>query len=115
MVEDTSYINNKPKSKATRPRDIHLWSVPDVMKWFRRHCTDYYAYSELFSKHDITGRALVRMNDNTLMRLGITNADHRNAIWREILKLKLKTDIMEIRDLERRNNFSAYDLQTVPV
>lgn len=68
-----------------------------------------------YLQHDITGRALLRMNDNTLIRLGIDNPEHRNNIWREILKLKLKTDIMEIRDLEMRSNFSAYDLQTIPV
>lgn len=66
-------------------------------------------------QHDITGRSLLRINDNTLIRLGISNAEHRNAIWREAMKLRLKTDIMEIRDLETRNNYSSYDLQTIPV
>lgn len=61
-------------------------------------------------QHDITGRALVRINDNTLLRMGITNKDHREAIWREILKLRLKTDIVEIRDLERRHYYFNYDL-----
>lgn len=61
-------------------------------------------------QHDITGRALIRINDNTLLRMGITNKEHRDAIWREILKLRLKTDIMEIRDLERRHNYFNYDL-----
>lgn len=55
-------------------------------------------------QHDITGRALIRMNENTLLRLGIVNTEHREAIWREIMKQRLKTNIMEIRDLERRNN-----------
>jgi len=27
-------------------------------------------------------------------------------IWREIMKLHLKTDILEIRDIERRNNMN---------
>lgn len=42
--------------------------------------------------------------------MGITNKDHREAIWREILKLRLKADIVEIRDLERRHNYFHYDL-----
>lgn len=48
------------------------------------------------------------MHENTLLRLGITNAQHREDIWREIMKLRLKTDILEIRDLERKNNLN-YD------
>lgn len=60
------------------------------------------------SQHDITGRALVRMHENTLLRLGIVNPQHREDIWREIMKLRLKTDILEIRDLERKNNLN-YD------
>lgn len=61
-------------------------------------------------QHDITGRTLVRINDNTLLRMGILNKEHREAIWREILKLRLKADIVEIRDLERRHNYFNYDL-----
>ena len=36
--------------------------------------------------------------------MGITDPVHRDSILREILKQKLKTDIMEIRDLELMNN-----------
>lgn len=66
--------------------------------------------SLFYFQHDITGRALVRINDNTLLRMGITNQEHREVIWREILKLRLKTDIVEIRDLERRHNYFNYNL-----
>ncbi|XP_013199555.1 protein aveugle [Amyelois transitella] len=111
MVEDSSSNTNKPKAKATRPKAVYLWTEADVQKWLRRHCGDYYnLYWERFHEHDITGRALVRINDNTLLRMGITNKDHREAIWREILKLRLKSDIVEIRDLERRHNYFNYDL-----
>lgn len=51
-------------------------------------------------QHEITGRALLRLNDNSLQRMGIQNNRDREAIWREIVKQRLKTDIMEIRDLE---------------
>lgn len=58
------------------------------------------------SQHDITGRVLLRTNENILLRLGIENESHRMDIWREIMKLHLKTDMLEIRDIERRNNMS---------
>nr|CAD7461361.1 unnamed protein product [Timema tahoe] len=92
--------------KTARPRPVYLWSVLDVQKWLRRHCSDYYPlYWEKFQQHDITGRSLIRFNESTLVRLGVDNAEHRQEIWREIMKLRLKTDIIEIRDLERRNNY----------
>lgn len=56
-----------------------------------------------FSQHEITGRALLRLSDNSLRRMGIWNNRDREAIWREIVKQRLKTDIMEIRDLEFMN------------
>lgn len=89
---------------------MYSWNVIDVQKWLRRHCSDYYLqYVEFFIQHDITGRSLLRINDNSLLRLGITNDVHREAIWRQILKLRLKTDIMEIRDLQRYNSNMYYD------
>ena len=53
----------------------------------------------MFSK--VTGRCLVRMNENSLMRLGIIHPEHRQFIWREIGKLRLRTSILSLRDQER--------------
>ncbi|EFA08348.1 Protein aveugle-like Protein [Tribolium castaneum] len=112
MVEETLNNINKPKLKAVnynKPKSVYSWTVVDVQKWLRRHCTDYYAlYVDKFIQNDVTGRTLLRINDNSLLRLGITDVDHREAIWREILKLRLKTDIMEIRDLQRRNTNNMF-------
>lgn len=89
---------------------MYSWTVHDVQKWLRRHCSDYYpAYRNLFLQHEITGRALLRLNDNHLIRLGIKDKTDREAIWREILKLRLKTDIMEIRDLQIDVYNTSYD------
>ena len=78
-------------------------SVVDVQKWLRRHCGDYYhLYAESFLEQEVTGRCLVRMNENSLMRLGIIHPEHRQFIWREIAKLRLRTSILYLRDQERR-------------
>jgi hypothetical protein len=61
-------------------------------------------YAEMFIRHDITGRSLLRLNDNSLYRIGITDDYHRDIILKEILKQRLKKDIMEIKDLEHLNN-----------
>lgn len=48
----------------------------------------------------MNGRALLKINDMALQRMGISNPAHREEVWREIIKLKLKSDVMELRDLE---------------
>jgi len=63
-------------------------------------------YSDLFTQHGICGRALIRMNDVSLERLGISNPEHREEIWRQITKLRLKSDILEMKDMERRLGIS---------
>lgn len=89
------------KANNNKPKSVYSWNVTDVQKWLRRHCGDcFQLYGEKFIEHDITGRTLIRINDNSLLRLGISDMKHREAIWRQILKLRLKTDIMEIKDLE---------------
>lgn len=57
-------------------------------------------HSIALPQHEITGRAMLRINDSSLMRMGIVSHHDREAIWREIVKQRLKTDIMEARDLE---------------
>jgi len=88
---------------------VYLWSVADVVKWLKRHCSEECAaYAENFVQHEITGKVLVRLNDNKLIRLGIDNAANRKEILRQIYKIRLKTDNMEIMDLERQINISMY-------
>ncbi|KAH8254495.1 hypothetical protein KR032_010426 [Drosophila birchii] len=104
MGEETgNSTQNKTRTKTTRPKAVYLWTVSDVLKWYRRHCGEYTQYEQLFAQHDITGRALLRITDSSLQRMGVTDNRDREAIWREIVKQRLKTDIMEIRDMERLN------------
>ncbi|KAG5667597.1 hypothetical protein PVAND_015573 [Polypedilum vanderplanki] len=103
MVEDGEVTYKK--TKTTRPKAVYYWTTADVIKWYRRHCAEYgNEYEDLFVMHDITGRALLRLNDNSLKRMGIKNDVDREAILKEILKQRLKTDIMEIKELENMNN-----------
>jgi len=50
-------------------------------------------------QHDITGVALVRLTQTHLQNMGIAEAKHREDIYREIAKLRLKSDLLEIRNV----------------
>ncbi|XP_076319252.1 sterile alpha motif domain-containing protein aveugle isoform X2 [Tachypleus tridentatus] len=114
MKEDSSTNRSKGPSSPTRDKDaqkesrnrpkaVFFWTNADVMKWLRRQCQEYHSlYSHLFLEHDITGRSLVRIRDTTLESMGISNKEHRDDLCRKILKLKLKSDILEMKDLERK-------------
>jgi len=94
---------NARTGNTARPKSVQQWSVVDVQKWLRRHCGDYYhLYCESFLEQEVTGRCLVRMQENSLMRLGIIHPEHRQFIWREIAKLRLRSSILYLRDQERR-------------
>ncbi|KAL5233526.1 hypothetical protein ACI65C_000936 [Semiaphis heraclei] len=99
ILEDNQNVVKPRNSRAARPKVVYQWTVQDVQKWF-----DYYVlYGEKFLQHEIIGRALIRINENQLYRMGIINQDHSQDICREILKLRLKTYILEFRDLECNN------------
>lgn len=88
---------------ARRPKPVFFWTNGEVMKWLKRCCEEYYElYGNIFLENEITGRSLIRINEQTLKRMGIENEIHRDEIARIILKLKLKSDIIEIKDLERK-------------
>lgn len=138
MVEEKSSspeknVKQKPISTLTqglRPKPAYLWTVNEVQKWFKRHCGEYERYAPLFAQvyivpealfprvhhplthlslqHEISGQALLRITDNTLLRMGIKDDKDREAIMREIGKQRLKTDIVDFRDLESMN--AHYDL-----
>lgn len=95
--------NNDDNLSTRRPRPVFFWTNGEVMKWFKRCCQEYYElYGDKFLDNEITGRSLIRINNETLKRMGIDNQKHRDEITRIILKLKLKSDMIEIKDLERK-------------
>lgn len=106
ITPNTSDTNNKTYSSQDRdsqrkskmrPKPVFFWSNAEVIKWLRRHCQEYHSlYAPMFFEHDITGRSLVRITDTTLEKMGIEDGTHREELCREILKLKLKSDIVAL-------------------
>lgn len=114
LYSSSSNSYNKAGQDSRRPKPVFFWNNADVMKWLKRHCEEYYGlYGQLFLEHEITGRSLVRMNDVSLERMGINDAEHREELCRIILKLKLKSDILEMKDLEKKSEFSMVSSMTI--
>lgn len=103
--------NNDVKASnldSNRPKPVFFWSNAEVMKWLKRHCEQFYGeYGHFFVDNDITGRSLVHLDLKSLEKMGIKNEDHRDELYRTILKLKIKSDILELKHLERNGDLNS--------
>lgn len=71
MVEETTQ-SNRPRSKMARPKPVYLWTVGDVLKWYRRHCSEYL---ELFSKVRQKRKISIALNVLTDSRIKLENSN----------------------------------------
>ncbi|KAM7074851.1 sterile alpha motif domain-containing protein 12 isoform 4-T4 [Molossus nigricans] len=82
--------------KLSKP--VALWTQQDVCKWLKKHCpSQYQIYSESFKQHDITGRALLRLTDKKLERMGIAQENLRQHILQQVLQLKVREEVRNLQ------------------
>uniref|UniRef100_A0A2D4LAR4 SAM domain-containing protein n=1 Tax=Micrurus spixii TaxID=129469 RepID=A0A2D4LAR4_9SAUR len=92
--------------KLTKP--VALWSQQDVCKWLKKHCpSQYQIYSESFKQHDITGRALLRLTDKKLERMGIVQESLRQHILQQVLQLKVREEVRNLQLLTQEFSKSS--------
>uniref|UniRef100_A0A8C7E5H4 Sterile alpha motif domain containing 12 n=1 Tax=Naja naja TaxID=35670 RepID=A0A8C7E5H4_NAJNA len=92
--------------KLTKP--VALWSQQDVCKWLKKHCpSQYQIYSESFKQHDITGRALLRLTDKKLERMGIAQESLRQHILQQVLQLKVREEVRNLQLLTQEFSKSS--------
>ncbi|XP_076441533.1 sterile alpha motif domain-containing protein 12-like [Babylonia areolata] len=86
-----------------KPKPLYFWTSADVNKWWRKHggrC--YEQYGDLLTKHDVGGRTLIRMNEIKLEKIGITNVEDRHELMQHILRLRLKHEMADLKNLDQR-------------
>ncbi|XP_066121869.1 sterile alpha motif domain-containing protein 12 isoform X2 [Saccopteryx bilineata] len=98
--------------KLSKP--VALWTQQDVCKWLKKHCPNQYQiYSESFKQHDITGRALLRLTDKKLERMGIAQENLRQHILQQVLQLKVREEVRNLRLLTQVHAVSICVSDTV--
>ncbi|XP_017913864.1 PREDICTED: sterile alpha motif domain-containing protein 12 isoform X4 [Capra hircus] len=94
--------------KLSKP--VALWTQQDVCKWLKKHCPNQYQiYSESFKQHDITGRALLRLTDKKLERMGIAQENLRQLILQQVLQLKVREEVRNLQLLTQDKNSQKQD------
>ncbi|XP_045915380.1 sterile alpha motif domain-containing protein 12 isoform X2 [Micropterus dolomieu] len=92
------------ESELSRPgyvklsKPVALWTQQDVCKWLKKHCPNQHQiYSDSFKQHDITGRALMRLTDRKLERMGIMQDAQRQHILQQVLQLRVREEVRTLQ------------------
>ncbi|XP_028820014.1 sterile alpha motif domain-containing protein 12 isoform X2 [Denticeps clupeoides] len=92
------------ESELTKPgnvklsKPVALWTQQDVCKWLKKHCPNQHQiYSDSFKQHDITGRALMRLTDRKLERMGIVQESQRQHILQQVLQLRVREEVRTLQ------------------
>ncbi|XP_034401336.1 sterile alpha motif domain-containing protein 12 [Cyclopterus lumpus] len=92
------------ESELSRPgyvklsKPVALWTQQDVCKWLKKHCPNQHQiYSDSFKQHDITGRALMRLTDRKLERMGIMQEVQRQHILQQVLQLRVREEVRTLQ------------------
>ncbi|NXL84295.1 SAM12 protein, partial [Alectura lathami] len=71
------------------------WTVPEVCAWLgaRRGAGDL---AQVAAEHAVSGRALLRLTEGTLRRMGVAPRSRRRELLRELLELRLRQELEEL-------------------
>uniref|UniRef100_A0A4W5NTM2 Sterile alpha motif domain containing 12 n=1 Tax=Hucho hucho TaxID=62062 RepID=A0A4W5NTM2_9TELE len=91
-----SELSRPGNVKLSKP--VALWTQQDVCKWLKKHCPkQHQIYSDSFKQHDITGRALMRLTDRKLERMGIMQEGQRQYILQQVLQLRVREEVRTLQ------------------
>nr|XP_058899516.1 sterile alpha motif domain-containing protein 12 isoform X3 [Kogia breviceps] len=89
--------------KLSKP--VALWTQQDVCKWLKKHCPNQY---------QIYRRALLRLTDKKLERMGIAQESLRQHILQQVLQLKVREEVRNLQlltqDQVNARNPITYDM-----
>lgn len=78
-------------------KPVSDWSVQDVCSWLQYGPLQNAAgLVQAAYSHHVSGRALLRLTDNLLLRMGIHQENLRQSILVEVLELKLQQEIQQL-------------------
>ncbi|XP_059699161.1 protein aveugle-like [Haemorhous mexicanus] len=79
-------------------RPAGQWSRAEVGSWLAAH-GGATGLAELAREHALTGRALLRLTEGSLRRMGVTPRSRRRELLRELLRLRLLQEMQELRSI----------------
>lgn len=105
LKEQTSVVSSGKKVAKSKTKPLYFWTSADVNKWLKKHgghCHEL--YGELFLQQEVTGRTLIRLTEFKLEKIGITNPQHRQELMHYVLKLRLRHESTDLKNLDQRGS-----------
>lgn len=79
---------------------VSQWSVAEVLDWLQCQCPAYMStLQKAIIKHDIAGRALLRLNCQHLELLGLECEEQQQKILQDVFLLRVQEEISELSDI----------------
>ncbi|XP_068272352.1 protein aveugle-like, partial [Nyctibius grandis] len=93
-----------PEGPRWEQRPVGQWSVAEAGAWLAAR-SGAGELAELAHEHAVSGRALLRLTEGTLRRMGVAPRSRRRELLRELLRLRLQQELEELLSIvggERR-------------
>ncbi|OXB60642.1 hypothetical protein ASZ78_001431 [Callipepla squamata] len=86
---------DNPSSSFSSPTQVPptQWTVQEVCAWLGARHGDL---ALLAAEHAVTGRALLRLTEGTLQRMGVAPCSRRWELLQELLGLRLQQELEEL-------------------
>ncbi|KAM9339034.1 sterile alpha motif domain-containing protein 12-like [Symphorus nematophorus] len=79
---------------------VSQWSVEEVLEWVEGQFPAYMnTLQKAIIKHDISGRALLRLKDHHLELLGVEDEEQQQEILQDLFLLKVQEEINDLNDM----------------
>ncbi|XP_027897054.1 sterile alpha motif domain-containing protein 12-like isoform X2 [Xiphophorus couchianus] len=79
---------------------VSSWSVEQVLEWIQKqHPGLMETLYKGIIKHDISGRALLRLREHHLQLLGVADDEQQQEILQNLLLLRVQEEINELNDI----------------
>ncbi|KFQ99288.1 Sterile alpha motif domain-containing protein 12, partial [Nipponia nippon] len=76
-------------------RPAGQWTVAEVGAWLAAR-SGAGELAELAQEHAVSGRALLRLTEGTLQRMGVAPRSQRRELLQELLQLRLQQELEEL-------------------
>ncbi|KAM6892570.1 sterile alpha motif domain-containing protein 12-like [Xenentodon cancila] len=76
------------------------WSMREVLEWAQdKHPAHVSTLHKAIIKHEISGRALLRLKERHLELLGVEDEEQQREIMQDLLLLRVQEEVSELGDI----------------
>uniref|UniRef100_T1JAY9 Mitogen-activated protein kinase kinase kinase n=1 Tax=Strigamia maritima TaxID=126957 RepID=T1JAY9_STRMM len=106
LEEKEQSLERQQYLQKLNSHDVNMWTEDDVNFWFQQvvkqeHKKDLARYVPLFPKHNISGRSLLKLNQDDFRQMGIISIGHIKTLNDEIEQLNVhNTRMLDFPPLE---------------